>query len=146
MLPDEGLLQGQSDYLATSGDWQVGLIADNTWAPAAGDTFASLSAIEVTNTDVPGYVQAVLGVADTGPVIVGLNSETEWLTSVSFTCSGGDPPTPFTVYGWFLYRPTDGFVRAADLLRNSGGTPTPYTFVLDGDQLTIPLTNIFRNP
>jgi len=40
MIPDEGLIEGQTVYKTNDTTWEVGLIADAGWTPAAGDTYA----------------------------------------------------------------------------------------------------------
>lgn len=146
MIPDEALAPGQDAYKTDDALWEIGLISDAGWAPDALDTYASLSALEPDVIDLPGYVRSIPGVSLAYQSEVGGKRTVAWLTEVIFLCAGGDPPAPLTVHGWFIYNPVSGFLIAADFLRSTGGTPTPYTFNLEGDELRIPLTNIFGNP
>lgn len=85
---------------------------------------------ELTNVQVPGY-------APTTPAWNGTpfrrqdGSWEDWTDQNQFIAAGGPPPTPVTVFGWFL-ADAGGTALAA-----SGRFASPFTFTADGDGFSL---------
>jgi len=85
---------------------------------------------ELTNVEVPGYAPTTPAWNGT-PFRKSDGSWEDWTDQNAFIASGGPPPAPITVFGWFLAN-AGGTVLAA-----SGRFSSPFTFSDDGDGFSI---------
>jgi len=85
---------------------------------------------ELTNVQVPGYAATTPAWNGT-PFRKNDGSWEDWTDQNAFIASGGPPPAPITVFGWFL-ADAGGTALAA-----RGRFDTPFTFTDDGDGFSL---------
>lgn len=85
---------------------------------------------ELTNVEVPGYAAATPA-WNGAPLRRQDGSWEDWTDQNAFVAAGGPPPAPQIVYGWYLANAAGTVVAA------SGRFDAPFTFVADGDGLSL---------
>jgi len=85
---------------------------------------------ELTNVEVPGYAATTPAWAG-APLRKQDGSWEDWTDQNAFVAAGGPPPAPQIVYGWFLAN------AAGTVLAAAGRLASPFTFVQDGDGLSL---------
>jgi len=100
----------------------------NDFTPTRASVMADFT--ELTNVEVPGYAATTPTWAGS-PIRKNDGSWEDWTDQNQFLAAGGPPPTPVTVFGWYLANAGNTVVAS------SGRFDTPFTFTDDGDGFSL---------